>query len=286
MKHLAPFAMLLTALPAPALAWGNEGHKVIALIAQTLLTPAALAGTRELLAQDKDTLTGSDFPSRATWADAYRNNHKETAGWHFVNLELVNPSMARACDTSRSCIVTKLAHFAAELRDPETAQPERLLAFKMILHLVGDIHQPLHTSDSHDGGGNCEQVTVPGTLFGALWGSSMSLHAYWDDATVAAIDTNPNRAAAELRKEITPALARQWSQGGPAQWAWESYGVARSVAYRFGGNPDCQGGSTALSHSYQVAAEHATRIQLERAGVRLAGILNGALAHHRVTEPE
>lgn len=268
------------AAPVPALAWGNDGHKVVALIAQTMLTPAALASVRELLAADKDTLTESDFPSRATWADAYREKEKSSAGWHYVNIELDHPSLARACDTRRSCIVSKLDHFAAELRSPATLMPERLLAFKMVLHLVGDIHQPLHASDNHDGGGNCEMIAIPGpSFFGSLFSSKMTLHAYWDDATVEAINSNPNKAAAELRKEITPALAAQWSRGSPSDWAWQSYNVAQSVAYRFGGNPDCAGGVTDLSPAYRAAAEMSARIQLERAGVRLAGILNGALSN-------
>lgn len=278
MKRAVSAALIVAALPAPALAWGNEGHKVVALIAQTMLTPTALANVRELLAEDKDSLTASDFPSRATWADAYRDKDKASSGWHFVNLELAGPSLAKACNGYRSCAVNQLAHFAAELRDPETPQKERLLAFKMVLHLAGDIHQPLHAADSHDSGGNCETISYPSPVWGGIWPTDMSLHAYWDDATVSAIGTDPSKVAAELRKEITPAEAAAWSRGGPAQWAWESYGVARSVAYRFGGNPDCQGGVTELSSAYRAAAEQAARVQLERAGVRLAGILNGALS--------
>lgn len=269
--------MASVALPSPAFAWGKEGHEIIALIAQTLLTERTTEAVQQLLADDKDNLTDTDFPSRATWADEYRESHKETSSWHFVNLELRNPSMAGACSGKRSCIVRQLDHFAAELADPSTPKAERLLAFKMVLHLAGDIHQPLHAADSHDGGGNCEQVSTPGAVFGSWWPTTTKLHSYWDTGIVEQIGTNPNKVAATLRRQITPALSRAWSRGTPTQWAWESYGVARNVAYRFDGPPDCQGGVTALSPAYIAASRAAVAEQLEKAGVRLAGILNGTL---------
>ena len=265
------------ALPTPAFAWGNEGHQIIALIAQTMLTERTTEAVQGLLAEDKDGLTKSDFPSRATWADEYREKHPETSGWHFVNLDLRRPSMADACRTKRSCIVRQLDKFAAELADPYTPKKERLLAFKMVLHLAGDIHQPLHAADSHDRGGNCEVVTIPGKVWGSWWPTKTSLHAFWDTGIVAQMGRDPSELAAQLRRRITPAEARKWSRGTPTNWAWESYNVARSVSYRFGGPPDCQGGSTELSPAYITATERAATIQLQRAGVRLAGLLNGTL---------
>jgi len=264
-------------LPSPAFAWGNEGHQIVALIAQTMLTQRTTDAVQEILAEDKDGSTGSDFASRATWADEYREKHKETASWHFVNLELKNPSIDAACRGNRSCIIRQLDRFAAELGDPATPKKERLLAFKMVLHLAGDIHQPLHAADSHDAGGNCEKVSTPGAVFGSWWTTQTTLHSFWDTAMVVAIGTNPNKVAMQLRRQITPAQARAWSRGTPTQWALESYGVAKNIAYRFNGPPDCQGGVTPLSPAYIAASKGAVAIQLEKAGVRLAGLLNGTL---------
>lgn len=77
MRFASVFASLLLAWPASALAWGNEGHEVIALIARGYLTPAK-AKVDALLAADHDTLTAPDMASRATWADAWRGaGHKK-----------------------------------------------------------------------------------------------------------------------------------------------------------------------------------------------------------------
>ena len=77
------------ALPAPALAWGFEGHEIVAAIARARLTPAVRARVDAILAGDTDTLTAPDMRSRATWADARRGaGHCEPAQWHLVDLEL------------------------------------------------------------------------------------------------------------------------------------------------------------------------------------------------------
>ena len=82
------------ALPAPAVAWGNEGHETIALIARSYLTSDVRAKVNAILAADTDTLTAPNMASRATWADAWRSaGHRETASWHFVDIELAAPDL-------------------------------------------------------------------------------------------------------------------------------------------------------------------------------------------------
>ena len=99
MKSVATFlaACALLAAANPANAWGDLGHKVTALIAYRHLTPAAKVKVDAMLAGDADTLTAPDFASRATWADKYRNSHRETAAWHYVNVEIDHPDLESAC---------------------------------------------------------------------------------------------------------------------------------------------------------------------------------------------
>jgi len=91
------FAAALLGSAGPALAWGDLGHKVTALIAYRHLTPKARTTLDALLATDNDPLTPPDFASRATWADKYRNGHRETAAWHFVDVEIDHPDLQSAC---------------------------------------------------------------------------------------------------------------------------------------------------------------------------------------------
>jgi hypothetical protein len=274
-----------TVSAGPAWAWGDEGHEIIALIARDHLAPPVRARVDQLLARDQDPLTAPDMAARATWADRWRSTHPETAGWHYINLELNRPDFYAACKRSgASCIVDKLSLFESELGNTRISDWQRVFALKMVLHLVGDLHQPLHAADSHDRGGNCEQVRYTPPFMGVRLGPAevTSLHAYWDRAGVAELGRDPKSVAAALEHNITPAQVSAWSRGKTDDWALESFGVARSVVYSYGGPLACVPGEpTPLSRVYQDQAKAVTAQQLSRAGIRLATVLNRALSAGR-----
>ena len=278
-------AVLALVVPAPAFGWGYEGHKVIANIARDLLTPAVHAKVDALLAADPDTLTAHDIASEATWADAFRGaGHRETAQWHFADIELVKPDLTSACfgfppsgaaasaGPAQDCVVGKVEQFEAELRNPSTPAPERLLALKFLLHFLGDLHQPLHASDNQDHGGNCVRLALGGPR-------TTNLHSYWDTAVVEALGSDPKAVASALEAQITPTDRRVWEQGDPRTWAMETFGVSKAVTYTAFSRPGC--GSDAapitLPPSYPARAQAAAALQLKRAGVRLALELDRAL---------
>lgn len=275
--------VLGVAAPVRALAWGYEGHKIVAAIARSYLTPAVQAKVDALLAADSDPLEPHDMLSAATWADGWRRDHRETAPWHFVDLELRGPDLDAACfghppsavpasaGPEKACLVDRLNAFLAELLAPATPQAERILALKFLLHFVGDIHQPLHTADNEDHGGNCVRL-APGSS------RSTSLHSYWDTGLITPMGSDPVAVAATLRAAITPAQRASWSAGDTNAWALESYGVARSTVYWAGAPAGCQQDAAAVSlpEGYEERAGAAVKVQLEKAGVRLAWVLNGA----------
>jgi hypothetical protein len=278
-------AVALTLAPAPAEAWGREGHEVIAAIARSYLTPKAKARLDALLASDPDPLTKPDLLSRSDWADAYRNSHRETADWHFVDLELTSPDLKSACfnfppagplasqGPAEDCVIDKVQEFEAELSAPGTAPDERLLALKFLLHFVGDLHQPMHAADNQDRGGNCVLLSLGGPR-------TTNLHSYWDVNVVEGLGRSSEVVASQLRAKITPAQRRAWAQGDAKAWAMETYLVGKMVAYTIGSAAGCDRdrGPIALPEGYAVRAQAAAAIQLERAGVRLAVLLNAALS--------
>lgn len=299
MRHAALAARLALAglpLTGPALAWGDEGHAVVGLIARAHLTPAARDAADALLASDAaDALTAPDFVSRTAWADRWRDSDRRSGGvryratreWHFVDQETDAPDLAAACFGSpplapgtpasagpaRACVVDKVEQFAAELADPTQPQAERVLALKFLLHLVGDVHQPLHAADRHDRGGN--EVAV---LYGRRTVGS-ALHAYWDTGVLRRIGHDPVEIAAGLERDYADRLAA-WSTTDVRAWAGESFEVARRVAYALpaSGEPDAHGAPAyRLDAAYEAAAEAAAREQLAKAGFRLAALLNAAL---------
>ena len=279
--------LVVMALAGPASAWGDLGHRVTALIAYRHLTPQARARVDALLAADTDALTPPDFASRATWADKYRNGHRETASWHFVDVEIDHPDLAAACfgnptlgagqpasqGPAQDCVVDKINEFAAELHDPTTAPPERIMALKFLMHFIGDLHQPLHAADHDDRGGNCVGLAPTPD------GHSNNLHAYWDTGAVEPLGASAPDIAAKLDARITREQARTWGAGDARSWAMETFQIARSDAYALPSRPTCADhGSVALSPSYQAAAQRDAAIQLERAGIRMAFLINKALA--------
>ena len=276
-------AVILTG--SPARAWGDLGHEVTALIAYRHLLPAARAALDTLLATDTDTLTAGDFAGRATWADKYRTAHRETAAWHFVDIEIERPDLQRACfgfpavpagqwasqGPAQDCVVNKIVEFAAELKNPSTPAPERLLALKFLIHFVGDLHQPLHAADHDDRGGNCISLSPP-------LEAQNNLHAYWDVSVVNALGHSAAQIADQLDARLSAGDIKDWTAGSPQSWAMDTFEIGRRNAYALPSMPTCQsGGSVALTPAYRAQAEKDAATQLQKAAVRLAAVLNGAL---------
>jgi hypothetical protein len=280
-------AALAALICSQALAWGDLGHEVTALIAYRHLSPTARAALDALLASDTDTLTAGDFASRATWADKYRNAHRETAAWHFVDIEIDRPDLKDACfgfptlqggqsasqGPAQDCVVNKIDEFAAELKNPSTPAAERLLALKFLIHFMGDLHQPLHAADHHDRGGNCIGLSPP-------QGAQNNLHAYWDVNVVKALGQSAAQIAEQLDARLSAADITAWTRGTPQSWAMDTFEVGRHDAYALPSMPTCQsGGSVALPPAYMAQAEKDAATQLLKAAVRLAAVLNNALGH-------
>jgi len=300
--------LLLAALlcvPAESWAWGGEGHRIIALVADRLLQiqdPPVQKKIAGILATDKsNSWTKTDIASEATWADALREKSPEgrvaTSKWHYVKLDSDNPDLKKACfgrpglpalvpashAPQDNCAVDKIEQFAKELRDPETSGSERLMALQFLLNLVGDIHDPLYTIERGDQGGHCVAVLPPGAK------SPVRLSAYWDDLLVAEAEgKDPVKAAGQIIAALTPDEIRKWASGTPEQWAEESYALAKAVVYNLptegatkyafpaekGKNDPC--GVTALQNldaDYRNHAIAAVKEQLQKAGVRLAFLL-------------
>lgn len=288
-------AFLLAAgvlVPLPALAWGDEGHRIIALVAYRHLTPATRGQVDQMLREDDDTLTEPDMASRATWADKFRDSDRHTSqqqyrltrAWHFVDIELDQPDLGAACfghpaaavpasiGPARACVVDRIEAFAAELRDLPHGAPERSVAFKFVLHLVGDVHQPLHAADNQDSGGNGLLVLTGQRAIG------QPLHAYWDTDVVKRLGKDPMQVTAAIEQRFGAGCG-DWMQGTPSDWAMESFALARDVVYQLDEPTTDERDQPVfrLSSSYQRAAIAVAAEQLEKAGCRLAMVLNQAL---------
>lgn len=268
--------------PQQARAWDDEAHEIVALIADHYLQPAVHEQVAALLATDTDKLTRHDIASEATWADRYRDSDfkttkkrfNQTYWWHYVYTG--EPCTGRS-DTPRGttasmgpakdCVVTKINQFAAELGDPSTAPRERLIALKFILNLVADVSDPLHDSDNQ--GAASMKVTADGFKPGTL------MH-YWESDFVARNGTDAHAVAGQWIPIITDTDSRTWQAGLPENWSQQGYELARDHVYKLPA-PDAKG-VYHLDAVYVDDANGVVALQLHKAGLRLAKILNRALA--------
>lgn len=153
-----------------ALAWGSDGHKIVAMLAEAQLSPAARKEVDRLLAQEP----GATLASISTWADEHRN--PATAAWHYVNFPRGNCNYQpeRDCPDGK-CVVAAIDRQIEVLRTSGDDE-KRLTALKYIVHFIADIHQPLHSGFGDDRGGNSYQLQA------FMRGSN--LHAVWDSGLI------------------------------------------------------------------------------------------------------
>src|SRR6516225_8472234 len=167
--------------------------------------------------------------------------------------------------TNLQCVIGKTQQFLAVLRDPNADRAAKAEALEFVIHFVGDMHQPLHDEDNGDKGGNDLHVILDG--------HPDNLHWVWDTGLVERIDRNPQALAAELERRITDQDRANWVRGSIEDWVMESHTLAQTVAYGDLGTEN----PAVISPEYERQADVVIEIQLEKAGVRLADLLNHAL---------
>lgn len=273
-------AVLALLVPASAGGWGNRGHDIIAFVAFHRLSPAAQQAVRTLLG-------ASTLATAASFADEVRKDRPETAQWHFVDI----PRNAAAYDARRDCRATKrgdcvvkaIERCEAALRHGGSGcGTSRKEALMFLIHLVGDVHQPLHcaTDQPDDRGGNDKRVC----FFGVCRepdGRAKNLHGVWDSdilvhegrserAIIRAIEADlAGRSAAEIAR---------MAAGGPVAWANETHALAVRAAYADLPRPD-RAGVYHLGGAYEAKDAPVVDTQLTRAAVRLAAVLERLLDH-------
>lgn len=303
-------------LPCLTWAWGCTGHEVVALVALDRMGSGIRAKLDHALAKvprayPNRYCTEIDLPAAAyfaTWADDYRNDHKETGPWHYWDVPLENSAAAASDYCEDGCVVRAITDQLAIMKDRSKPEEERLHALMFVIHFVGDIHQPLHAEDNLDRGGNCVPVdflkkhTEPRLHDGKPTANySPNLHGIWDTDLVeyvGGVTTRSNdlvRTFAEsLNHKYASKMAKWKRQRDPVIWALESHDAARDEAYKFLSPPiapvhythpvqDCSENDTSAKHlarreiadaKYTAAVKDEVEMRLAAAGIRLAALLD------------
>jgi hypothetical protein len=249
-------AVALLTLPTFALAWGREGHQIVAAIAESRLTEKTQAEVRRIL-------EGDSMSAVSVWSDVVRPQRRETAPWHYVNIHINEDVMDPNNCPGGDCVTTIISDLEALLRRADTLSDlERQEALKHLIHFIGDQSQPLHNANEDDLGGNTKTV--------AWYGRNMNLHSVWDTGIIRRErdirSITVDDLCRELNAEIRPEQIRLWIQGTPVDWTNESHRVAIEFAY--------PGWSPEPDELYFRKSIGAVRVQLQKGGIRLAHVLN------------
>ena len=287
------FTLLAVLWAPPAAAWSARAHAMVGDIASKLLTPAATLAVDDLL---RDDLGVDGKPSGrstlgqvASWPDEYRATAagKATGVYHYDDVPICGtPDPAKYCPDGQ-CGTAWFAKQVAIMKDRSQPRRTRNEALKWVVHLVGDLHQPLHASDDDDQGGNKVRITFLGKAADdSADGRTQypyNLHTAWDRLIpYRAFDQQGGyeRFLQDMPSEATEA---DWKVGDMDQWAQESFVLARDFIY-----PSLPIGFTCgkpisgvvpIDARVEVLSEIIASAQIRKAGVRLAKVLDDAFAH-------
>lgn len=278
-RRLIALAALLPLLwAAPALAWGEYGHRSVAAIADANIAPATKAQIRALLKAEKGLGTPEcrvrSLEDASYWPDCIRRDAWRFAysfPWHYQTEPVCKPFDPKSNCANGNCVSGQIERSCRVLADKSLPAAVRLEALAFLVHFVGDIHMPLHSGDNGDAGGN-----GVATQYGIAPGRN--LHAIWDGPQ-----------AERAISSAMPPLARHYSAqeraaiatGTVADWGRESWEIAGSLVYpEATGGPPCgkappkEGtwSNAAIEKSIPVAQQ-----RIQQAGLRLAVMLDDAL---------
>ena len=256
-------------------------------IAARYLTPKTRAQVSELLKNDR--LADGEPSGRrtlgdvASWADEIKDFEwgRRRGSWHYDDIALCGSAdYARYCRSGR-CASAQLARQIEVLGDPLARPRARNEALKWIVHLVGDIHQPLHAANRGDRGGNVVQVSFFGARDNPPYGT-LNLHAVWDVHLLSRLVADRGGEGAFVSAPIAESDRRAWEQGSIPDWIAESHVLARDRVYaplRLASCGDRVAGVVEIGDAYYAGAAPVIDLQIRKAGVRLARVLNGALGN-------
>lgn len=237
-----------------AYAWGQIGHRVTGEIAEQYLSAETRAKINAIY-PDKS------LAEISTHADEERSNpaefwQKTSTPWHYVTVPEGADYVLEKHAPTRGDAYTALKSFEETLKNPNATMEEKQLALHFTVHLIGDLHQPLHAGNGTDRGGNDVKVEF-------FWDDS-NLHRVWDSGMIDRQKLSYTEWTAWLSRKISPQKAEQWRNTDPKVWIKESI-LLRDTVYPEGDK---------LSWRYQYDHLPVVKQRLQQAGIRIAAYLN------------
>jgi hypothetical protein len=248
--------IVLLYIPLQTMAWGDKGHRITGQIASSYLTPKARAAVKAILGNESIAMA-------STWADFIKSDstYKYLYNWHFIDFDkpFTYPQLQSFLkqDTSVDAY-TKLQFMIGELKKKNLPADKKLLYLRMVIHVVEDIHQPMHTAHTDDKGGNDFKVQ--------WFNENTNMHSVWDSKLI----EYQNLSYTEYVSFInftTPAQRAAWQQEPMSKWLFDSKEIAENI---YAGTKQ----NERLGYAYNFKHVATLNKQMLKAGVHLAGLLN------------
>jgi hypothetical protein len=250
MKYKVTFILFMF-LALQASSWGLTGHRAIGQIAEIYLSKKAGKEVKNILGTES-------LADVANWMDFIKSEPKYDFmyNWHFVTIpdgETYETSKKEA----KGDVIWAINKFIAELKSDTLTLDEQQHALKSLVHLVGDIHQPLHVGNGTDKGGNDVKIKY-------FWQNS-NLHRIWDSGMIDGQNLSYSEWVLRINHTDKTQVAK-WQSASINDWAMESMAMRASV-YDIGDKKNL---------TYRYGYDHIAQVdeRLLQAGVRLAGVLN------------
>jgi len=284
MKLRRLLALLLALAPSPALAWWEYGHETVATIAWLEVNPRTRAEIDRLLRQsrllDTPTCPARTIEQASIWPDCIKtlgDRFSYASPWHYQNVNICQPfDQASACRDG-NCVSAQIERNLRLLADRSLPVRERIFALAFIVHLVGDLHQPMHAGDRGDLGGNRVQAS-----YGIIAGRT-NLHSIWDGYLADRGISQPPGGPRGILSELGPGDIAAIRQGNVTDWARESWQASHDYAYGTlladpCGPPPAE--RPVVDEETTRRLIQIVRRQVARGGLRLARVLDEAFAAH------
>ena len=257
MSKMPLFILLFFCIPFTSSAWGVIGHRVVGEIASVYLTPKAKTEVQKILGTETVALA-------SVWADFIKSDtsFKYLNVWHYIDVEkgLDHSGMKDALqkDTTANAY-TKMIFLIRQLKNKKLSQPEKQMYLRLLIHIIGDVHQPFHVSATGDRGGNDIKV---------LWfNGNSNIHRVWDEQLI----EFQQLSYTEYTKAINFTTAKQrsdWQKEPISKWFFDSYKISEELHKELI-KPDQK-----LGFQYNFDHVQTLNQQLLKGGIHLAGILN------------
>lgn len=249
--------IVLSAQPFRSYAWGQLGHRIVGEIADSYLTEKAKAEIRKILGNESIAIASN-------WPDFIKSdsNYKYLDVWHYINfdknLNYAQFSEVLKRDTAVDAY-TQLQIVISKLKQKKLKKEEKVFYLRMLIHIVGDIHQPLHVSPAGTTGGNAIKVQ--------WFNEPSNLHRVWDSDLIDQQQLSYTEYTASIN-HITATERKKLQNAPMSRWLFESYSLAQDI------HNEITETNPRLGYRYNFDHIATLNRQLLKGGVRLAGLLN------------